>query len=178
MHSYWSGSGGSMVFPFGCHTPTKCWLGYGSPAGDYGLPVARSICPFHLQNSSVVLSYDFLLLGPVSLPCLARMGCVVGLNVGCLRFLVYVVFLSRWSSSFLVLRIVCSLSTGGFSYGLHVCRGFWFDVFRFWVSLVVSTHSTDVICLLSFPGHWHGQGQRVLAGGIRRWPVVGGLVSS
>ena len=79
---------------------------------------------------------------------------------------------------FLVLRIVCSLSTVGFSYGLHVCRGFWFDVFRLWVSLVVSTHSTDMICLLSFPGHWHWQGQRVLAGGIRRWTVVGGLVSS
>ena len=61
-----------------------------------------------------------------------------------------------------------SLSAGGFSYGLHVCGGFWFDVFRLWVSLVVSTHSTDLICLLSFPGHWHGQGQRVLAGGIRR----------
>ena len=46
-------------------------------------------------------------------------------------------------------------------------RIFLFDVFRLWVSLVVSTHSTDVICLLGFPGHLHGQGQRVLAGGIR-----------
>ena len=52
---------------------------------------------------------------------------------------------------------------------------FWFDVFRLWVSLVVSTHSTDVICLLSFPGHWHGQGQRVLAGGIQGWTVVRGF---
>ena len=38
----------------------------------------------------MVLSYDFVLLAPVSLPCLGRMGCVVGLRVGCLRFLVYV----------------------------------------------------------------------------------------
>ena len=86
-----------MVFPFGCQTPTKCWLGYGSPAGDYGLPFARSIWPFHLRNSNVVLNYDFVLLAPVSLPCLGRMGCVVGLRVGCLRFLLYVVFLSRWA---------------------------------------------------------------------------------
>ena len=43
----------------------------------------------------MVLSYDFVLLAPVSLPCRGRMGCVVGLRVGCLRFLVYVVFLSR-----------------------------------------------------------------------------------
>ena len=35
----------------------------------------------------MVLSYDFVLLAPVSLPCLGRMGCVVGLRVGCLRFL-------------------------------------------------------------------------------------------
>ena len=83
-----------------------------------------------------------------------------------------------WARCFLVLRVVCSLWVGIFSYGLHVCGGFWFDVVRPWVSLVVSTHSTDVICLLSFPGHWGGQGQRVLAGGIRRWTVVGGLVSS
>ena len=52
--------------------------------------------------------------------------------------------------------------------GCTSAEGFRFDVFRLWVSLVVSTHSTDVICLLSFPGHWHGQGQRVLAGGIQR----------
>ena len=167
MHYYWSGSGGSTVFPFGCHTLTKCWLSYGSPAVDYGLPYARSLWPLHLSNSSVVLSYKFVLLAPVSLPCLGRMGCAVGLRVGCLRFFVYVVFLSRWASSFLVLRIVCSRSAGGFSYGLHLCGGFWFDAFRLWVSLVVSTHSTDVIFLLSFPEHWHEQGQRVLAGGTR-----------
>ena len=52
---------------------------------------------------------------------------------------------------------------------------FWLDVFRLWISLLVSTHSTDVICLLSFPGYWHGQGQRDLAGGIRGWTVVGGF---
>ena len=51
-------------------------------------------------------------------------------------------------------------------------------VFRLGVSVVVATHSTDVISLHSFLGAWHGQGQRVLARGIRRWTVVGGLVSS
>ena len=47
---------------------------------------------------------------------------------------------------------------GDFLMGCTSAEVFWFDVFRLWVSLVVSTHSTDVICLLSFPGHWHGQG--------------------
>ena len=55
---------------------------------------------------------------------------------------------------------------------------FWFVVLRLGVSSIVSTHSTDVISLLCFPGDWHGQGQRVLARGISRWTVVGGLVSS
>ena len=50
-------------------------------------------------------------------------------------------------------------------------------MFRLGVSFVVSTHSTNVISLHSFPGDWHGQGQRVLAEGILRWPVVGGLLS-
>ena len=97
MHSYCSGSGGSTVFPFGRHTLTKCWLGYGSPAWDYGLPFAGTIWPFHLQNLSVVLSYDFVLLAPLSLPCLGRMGCVAGLMLGCLPFLVHVVSPSRWA---------------------------------------------------------------------------------
>ena len=95
MHSYWYGCGGSTVFPFGRHIPTKCWLGYESPAGDCGLPFAWFMWPFHLRNSSVVLSYDFVLLAQVSLPCRGRMGCVVALRVGCLRFLVKVAFLSR-----------------------------------------------------------------------------------
>ena len=73
---------------------------------------------------------------------------------------------------------LCLLSGWGFTYRLHVCRDFWFVVFRLGVSFVVSTHSTDVISLHSFPGDWHGQGQRVLAEGISRWTVVGGLVSS
>ena len=30
----------------------------------------------------MVFSYDFVLLAPVSLPCLGRMGCVNGLRVG------------------------------------------------------------------------------------------------
>ena len=68
---------------------------YRPPAGDCGLPFARSIWPFHLRNLSVALSYDFVLLAPVSLPCLGRMGCAVGLRLCCLRFLIYVVFLSR-----------------------------------------------------------------------------------
>ena len=76
------------------------------------------------------------------------------------------------------MRVVCSLSGGEFSYVLHVCEGFWFFVFRLEVSSVVSTHSTDVISLLCFPRDWHGQGQRVLAGGISKWTVVGDLVSS
>ena len=50
-----------------------------------------------IRNSCVVLGYDFVLLAPVSLPYLGRMGCAVGLRVGCLRFLVYVVFFARWA---------------------------------------------------------------------------------
>ena len=68
--------------------PTKCWLGYRSPARNCCLPFARSLWPFHLRNSSVVLSYDLVLLAPVSLPCCGRMGYVVRLRVGCLRCLV------------------------------------------------------------------------------------------
>ena len=67
---------------------------------------------------------------------------------------------------------------GDFLMGCTSAEVFWFVVFRLGVSFVVSTHSTDVICLLSFPGHWHGQGQRVLTEGISRSTVVGGLVSS
>ena len=74
-----------------------------------------------------------------------------------------------------VLRVVCSLSAGGFSYRLHICGGFWFPVFRPGVSFVVSTHSTDVISLHSFPEVMHGQGQRILAGETSRWTVVGGF---
>ena len=73
------------------------------------------------------------------------------------------------------------LFTVGLVFLLMMCTSaevFWFVVFRLGVSFVVSTHSTDVISLLSFPGDWHGQGQRVLAEGISRWTVVGGLVSS
>src|SRR6267154_4157716 len=65
---------------------------------------------------------------------------------------------------FLVLRVVCSLSVGVFSYGLHICGGFWFVVFRLGVSLVVSTHSTGRLSVHEF-SEGVGQGQRVLA----RW---------
>ena len=68
--------------------------------------------------------------------------------------------------------------SGDFLMGCTSAEVFWFVVFRLGVSFVVSTHSTDVISLHNFPGDWHGQGQRVLAEGISRWTVVGGLVSS
>ena len=54
----------------------------------------------------------------------------------------------------------------------------WFVVFKLGVSSVVSTHSTDMISFNSFPEDCHGPGQRVLAAGISRWTLVGGLVSS
>ena len=63
----------------------------------------------------------------------------------------------------------CLLFTVGLGFLLMGCtsaEGFWFVVFRFGVSFVVSTHSTDVISLHSFPGDWHGHGQWVLAEGI------------
>ena len=57
-----------------------------------------------------MLSYDFVLLALVSHPCLGRMGCVVGLRVGCLRFLVYVVFLDGLEVSlFCELFVHCRL---------------------------------------------------------------------
>ena len=73
------------------------------------------------------------------------------------------------------------LFTVGLGFLLMGCTSakvFWFVVFRLGVSSVVSTHSTNVISLHCFPGDWHGQSQRVLAEGIWRWTVVGGLVSS
>ena len=78
--------------------------------------------------------------------------------------------------SFLFSFVHCRV--GVFTYGLHVGGRFCFVVFRLVVSFVVSTHSTDVISLHSFPGDWHGQGQRVLAEGISRCIVVAALVSS
>ena len=74
------------------------------------------------------------------------------------------------------MRVVCSLSVGVFSYGLHVCGGFWFVVFRAEVSSVVSTHSTGV-CFYHHVKvvYGLGQGQRVLAGGASGWTVVGGF---
>ena len=73
------------------------------------------------------------------------------------------------------------LLTVGLGFLLMGCTSaevFSFVVFRLGVSFVVSTHSTDVISLHSFPWDWHGQGQMVSAEGTSRWTVVGGLVSS
>ena len=93
-------SGGHTVFSFNCHKFTKSTLGYRSRTGDFGLPFTWSIWPFHLQNSSMVLTYDFVLLATVPLPCLGRMGCVAGLRLGCLRVW-YMLFSFRdWPSCF------------------------------------------------------------------------------
>ena len=65
---------------------------------------------------------------------------------------------------FLVLRVVCSLLGWVFSYGLHICGGYWFVVFRPVVFLVVSTHSTEWVATSTQSGFLStGQGQRVLA---------------
>ena len=74
--------------------------------------------------------------------------------------------------------LLFTVGSGFLLMGCMSVEVFWFVVFRLGVSFVVSTHSTDVISLHSIPGDWHGQGQRVLAEGISRWTVVGGLVSS
>ena len=50
MHLYWCGSSWSTFFPLARHTPTKCWLGYRSPARDDGFPFAWSISPFYYGN--------------------------------------------------------------------------------------------------------------------------------
>ena len=88
-------SGGATDSSLGCHTPTKCWLGFRISRWGSLLALRPVYMALPLRNSCVVLSYDFVLLAPVSLPCLGRMGCVVGLRASCLRLLVYVVFLSR-----------------------------------------------------------------------------------
>ena len=58
-----------------------------------------------------------------------------------------------------VLSLVVQCWGGGFAYGLHVCGGFWFVVFRPVRSSVVSTHSTGRFGV--------GQGPRVLSRGMR-----------
>ena len=75
------------------------------------------------------------------------------------------------------LPVVCSLSVGVFSYGRHVCGGFWFVVFRLKVSPVVSTHSTGRLSVPEF-SEGVGQVQRGLARGISRWTVLGGFLST
>jgi len=61
---------------------------------------------------------------------------------------------------FLYFPWLFTVGVGGFSYGLHVCGGFfWFVVLRPLRSSVVSTHSTGRFGA--------GQGQRVLARGMR-----------
>ena len=77
-------SGRPTDISLGCHTLTKCWLGL--RISRWGLrPALRPVyMALHPQNSSVVLTYGFVVLAPVPLPCLGRMGCVVGLWVSCL----------------------------------------------------------------------------------------------
>ena len=78
-------SGGPTDFSLGCHTLTKCWLGLRISRWGLRLALRPVYMDLPLRNSSVVLTYGFVLLAPVPLPCLGRMGCVVGLWVGCLR---------------------------------------------------------------------------------------------
>jgi len=86
------------------------------------------------------------------------MGSVVGLWVGCLRVQLGFSFLEFVEVS--VLSLVVHCWDRGFYYGLHICGGFfWFVVFRPVRSSVVSTYSTG--------GFGVGQGQRVLARGMR-----------
>ena len=78
-------SGGPTDYSLGCHTLTKCWLGLRISRWGLRLALRPVYMALPLRNSSVALTYGFVLLAPVPLPCLGRMGCVVGLWVGCLR---------------------------------------------------------------------------------------------
>ena len=78
-------SAGPTDLSLGCHTLTKCWLGLRISRWGLRLALRPVYMALPLRNSSVVLTYGFVLQAPVPLPCLGRMGCVVGLWVGCLR---------------------------------------------------------------------------------------------
>ena len=108
-------SGGPTDFSLGCHPLTKCWLGLRISRWGLRLALRPVYMAFPLRNSSVVLTYGFVLLAPVPLPCLGRMGCFVGLWVGCLRVWYILSSFMDWAWCFLVLRVVCSLSAGVFS---------------------------------------------------------------
>ena len=104
------------------------------------------------------------------------MGCVAGLWVGGLSMVFGIGCFPFWIgldvSLFWEWFVHCWL--GCFLRDARLLR-FLVHVFRLGVSSVVSTHRTDMISLHSFPGDWHGQGQRDLAGGASRWTVGGGF---
>ena len=66
-------------FSLGCHTLTKFWLGLRISGWGLRLALRLVYMALPLRNSSVGLTYGFVLLAPVPLACLGRMGCAVGL---------------------------------------------------------------------------------------------------
>ena len=76
----------------------------------------------------------------------AKGGLSTVFGIGCLPF-----YIGLDVSLFYELFVHCRL--GDFLVGCTSAEVFPSDVFRLWVSFVVSTHSTDVICLLSFTEH-------------------------
>jgi len=70
------------------------------------------------------------------------------------------------------MSVVCSLSVEVFSYRLHLFGGFWFDIFRLLLNLVVSTYSTKCDTTSTPSGCFIGYGWMVLVGGAGRWTVV------
>ena len=106
------------------------------------LPLFWPLVALSLRDSRAMRSHDFVLPAPGLLPCLGRMATIVGLRVGCLRFLaLFVSFLDGLDVSlFFELFVHCWLG-----FALMCCTSvevFWFVVFWPGVSLVVSTHST------------------------------------
>ena len=115
------------------------------------LPLGTTTCPspglYGPSTMELECGVDLWLCpaGSCAPPLLGQNGVRRWAMGGLLTGLVYFVFLSRLGLMFPCPRVVCSLSAGVFSYGLHVCGGFfWFVVFRLGVSSVVSTHSTGV----------------------------------
>ena len=78
-------SGGPTDFSLGCHTLAKCWLSLHISRWGLRFALRPAYMALPLRNSSVVLTYGFVLLAPVPLPCLGTMGCALGLRVGCLQ---------------------------------------------------------------------------------------------
>jgi len=105
----------------------------------------------------MILGLRHCAAGSLAPPLPEQNGVSRGLWVGCLRVRLGFFFLEFVEVS--VLSLVVHCWGGEFSYGLHVCGGFfWFVVFRPVRSSVVSTHSTGRFGV--------GQGQRVLAQGM------------